>query len=68
MKTISVHTATLEFQRREQFRDVYAEPPSKTHWTEAISIKVPHGVVRGWRNSRNWPYGSKVKVTVEVTR
>ena len=67
MKTISVHTATLEFQRREQHRDTYSEDPSKVHWSEAITIKVPHGVTRGARNSRNWPFGSKIKATVEVT-
>jgi hypothetical protein len=67
VKTITAHTATLVFQRREQYRDTYSEDPTKVHWADAITVKVPHGVTRGWRNPRNWPVGAKVKVTIEVT-
>ena len=67
MKTVNVHTATLEFERREQFRDVYKEDPAKAHWTESIMVKVPHGVTRGALNPRNWPTGRKIKVVIEVT-
>lgn len=69
MKSTTIHTATLTFQHREQFRDTYTEVDRRGaffHYSEAIFVKVPHGVTRGWRNSRNWPFGRKIKVTVEV--